>query len=285
MTIRTDIHRPSAINPEAYNFVAMELVKFEGLESALFMRAEREALRTHMAHTGGTYSTHAHGGNCHVCGNANAIYTALFHHAETNTYIRMGQDCAAKCDMGNAEAFRSFRAKVAGARESLAGKNKAQLILADDGLSAAWDIYLAPNGMAKKWEENTITDIVGKLVKYGSISEKQTAFLHSLVSKIDARASVEAARAVVAATSVYVGTVGARVTMDLTVRAVPSFDSMYGLCYISICGDAAGNTVVYRGAKPLADRGETVKVLATIKAHDEYKGERQTIIARPKRAA
>ena len=97
---RSDVHRPSALNPEDYEFVGQEVSKFEGIESCEFILREREAIRAHMAKTGGNYSGHEHGGNCMVCGSPNAIYTVLFYHQKTNTYVRMGQDCAMKCEMG-----------------------------------------------------------------------------------------------------------------------------------------------------------------------------------------
>ncbi|MCH7700409.1 MAG: hypothetical protein IID37_01860, partial [Planctomycetes bacterium] len=42
--------------------------------------------------------------------------------------------------------------------------------------------------------EHTIWDIVGKLIKYGSISDKQTAFLRSLLDQIAKRPELEAKR-------------------------------------------------------------------------------------------
>lgn len=50
--------------------------------------------------------------------------------------------------------------------------------------------------------------------------------------------------------------------------------------YVHICRDEAGNTVVYKG-KSIAAKGDTIVVKATIKAHGERDGEKQTVIARP----
>src|SRR5580693_2680404 len=96
---RQDTHRPSAIKPEEYQYVAMEYLKVEDLGSALMLQAEREKIREHFARTKGTYSSHTHGGNCMCCGSPNALYTILFYHQPTNTYIRLGQDCAQKMQM------------------------------------------------------------------------------------------------------------------------------------------------------------------------------------------
>ena len=96
---RTDAHRPSVINPAEYEYVAQELIpigRYTGdiLADCDFLQSERLRIRRHMERTGGTYSQHFHGGHCKVCGNANAIYTVLFYHDNTNNYVRIGSDCA-----------------------------------------------------------------------------------------------------------------------------------------------------------------------------------------------
>ena len=159
-------------------------------------------------------------------------------------------------------------------------KRKAQATLADVGLSQAWEIYTATNADGHRWEENTISDIVGKLVKYGSISEKQQAFIGTLLAKIAARPVIDAARAAERGNSQHVGAVGERRDFTLTVKAVPSFDTAYGTMYVHICRDDAGNVVIYKG-KEIAEKGQTITLKATIKAHGERGGEKQTIIARP----
>lgn len=190
---RTDVHAPSRIKPEEYEFVAMEFVKIETLGDAEFLRLERERLRAHMARTGGTYSTHEHGGNCMVCGSVNAVYTVLFFHAPTNSYVRMGTDCAEKCEIGDPERFRRFRTAVEALRLARAGKLKAKGILAEAGLEAAWTLYEAPTAAGR--EEATVRDIVGKLVRYGSVSDKALGYVGALLGRIERRPAIEAARA------------------------------------------------------------------------------------------
>ena len=88
---RTDTHRPSAIIPDDYEFVACECTKIEGLGDCLFIQQQREMIKAHMTRTGGTYSRHEHGGNCHICGSVNLIYSILYFHAPSNSYIRLGK--------------------------------------------------------------------------------------------------------------------------------------------------------------------------------------------------
>jgi hypothetical protein len=196
---RTDPHRPSAIVPSDYEYVAPECLRIEGLGDALMLKAFREKIQEHMARTGGTYSRHEHGGNCMVCGNVQATYTILFYHRPTNTYVRMGQDCAEQVDSlaYDAEEVQRLRRFVTDARAHLAGKAKAQALLADAGLSRCWDLYTAPlpeQDQAEEYEERTVRDIVGRLVTYGDISDRQMAYLGTLLTKIDTRAERAAQR-------------------------------------------------------------------------------------------
>jgi hypothetical protein len=194
---RTDTHRPSVINPDEYEFVANECIKMEGFGDAAIILREREVFRVHKDRTGGTYAGHEHGGNCMVCGSVNAVYTNLFYHEATNAYVRVGTDCTEKLWHGDFGMGR-FRKGVENVREFQKGKQKAAALLGDRGLSRCWDLHLAEWNEDKpfQWEERTIRDIVGKLVKYGSISDKQYAFLDGLLGKIDGRADREAKQAI-----------------------------------------------------------------------------------------
>ena len=189
---RNDAHRPSVIQPEDYTFVAFDYVGPDHFEM-LALRHEREVFLAHRSSTDGRYSNHEHGGTCHVCG-AVAFYMIIWHNAKLNQYIQTGEDCAQKMDMSYGD-LNAFRRQFADAREARAGKAKAQAILADNGLSRAWDF--GPDAPAANWkyEEITINDIVNKLVKYGSVSDKQFAFVRILLAKIDNRAAVAAQKA------------------------------------------------------------------------------------------
>ncbi len=185
---RTDIHRPSVILPEDYEFVGFEYIK-EGDE----YYSDRVYLNAHMERTGGTMSRHAHGGSCHICG-AHAIYTARFYHVPTNQYIRTGLDCAEKLDAAiNSGVADDFRAKTRAAIEQIAGKRKAKAILEQMGFADAWDVYLATD-----LEDNasyTVRNMVQNLVKYGSFSPKQIAFFGSLMNRVRNKDAIAAQRA------------------------------------------------------------------------------------------
>ena len=138
---RTDIHRPSAIQPSEYSFVAFDYLGGSDLDVLRMLGTERQRVQTHMKMTNGKWAQHEHGGTCYVCG-AFAIYLAIWYHQPSNSYIKTGEDCAQKMDMSYSEDdFNRFRRVIGDARETQAGKKKAQTVLADNGLSRAWDIY------------------------------------------------------------------------------------------------------------------------------------------------
>jgi len=268
---RRDVHRPSAINPQDYQYVAFECVPPSGepLGDAMFQLSERAKIRAHMGRTGGTYSTHAHGGNCMVCGNAQAIYTVLFHHEPTNTYVRMGQDCAEKVDAQYPrDAFVSFKRNADEERRARAGKAKAARYLADHGLSQAWEIQ------GQGTEEATIRDIVSRLVRFGSITEKQVGFIRFLLNKVNNREQVAAARAAEHEAAAPVPVTEERVLIEGEVLSSKVKDTPFGrvrklLVKTDAGWKAYGTSPSVLGA---VERGERVKLMARIEpAKDDPK--------------
>jgi len=194
---RKDIHRPSEIKTEDYEFIALPTPP-DYADAYDGGRAEFEIFQQHRTKTGGKFSSHEHGGTCHVCG-ASAKYLAIFYHEKTNTYIKVGQECAEKfeCDPNR---FKSVKRRCADVREARAGKAKAEAILSDNGLEKAWDIYTANcanyGNSLKTYEESTIYNIVVNLVKYGQISEKQIQFVKKLFFQLDNADAIAAQRKV-----------------------------------------------------------------------------------------
>ena len=107
----------------------------------------------------------------------------------------------------------------------------------------------------------------------------------------------EAERLAGLATKVHVGTVGKRMELTLTLDRTHSFErraySGYGMetVWIHLFSDEAGNRIVWKSTSCLrvedaegngqaCPDAAVVKVRATVKAHDEYRGELQTIVQR-----
>ena len=269
---RTDIHRPAAIVPADYDFVA---VRYDGDHAAthLNLAANRRVFADHMARTGGKFSQHEHGGSCHVCG-AGALYLAIYHHRPTNVYICVGEDCADKMDLDGVDAFAPVRRAVKDAKEYAAGKQRALRLLTERGLEAALTI-----------EHDIIRDLVRKLTQYGDLSDKQWAFLAKLISEEPARQAQKAERK---STSQHVGTIGDRRDFVLTVAFITGFNSQFGWQNVIGMNDADGNLYIYKGSAMIFTnegkdpaRGDVVTFKASIKEHGEREGVKQTILARP----
>lgn len=192
--MRNDIHSPSQIIPADYQYVAVQHINIKDLGDMAFLQSEINAFNAHRAVTGGDFSQHEHGGYCDICGSVNCIYTAIFYHAKTNVYIKCGFDCAEKLGMGDIARFRTFREVCKEALAHKAGKVKAQQILADAGLSKAWEIYTSDNN-PQIGEVATLKSIVENLVRYGSLSDKQIGYVNTLIRRIETHDARMAQRA------------------------------------------------------------------------------------------
>lgn len=192
---RTDIHRPSEIKPEDYEFVCVQYLWTTGddaIGEASYNKEQQEIFWHHREKTGGKFAAIEHGGTCYCCG-ATARFVARYYHPQTNSYIDLGQRCAIKLDEGEDDAFRTLRRAVANTRAAIAGKRKAKLILSDLGLNQAWEIYEAGKYYDTR-EESTVLDIVRKVVQYGQISENQAELVKNLLNYINNKEAVEAER-------------------------------------------------------------------------------------------
>lgn len=227
-TTRTDEHRPSEIVPEDYDFVCVQYLWSTGSSffdgEIAYTIEQRKIFEAHKAKTRGAISDHDHGGTCHCCG-ATARYVARFYHAKSNTYVNLGEICANKLEMGDRNAFQVMRRSIKDARDAIAGKRKAQALLADLGLTRAWDLYDADIDYPHR-QEVTIVSVVSSIIKLGYVSEKQELFLRKLLYEIDHRAEIEARRKAEAETAADCPS--GRMKIAGKVLSIKSQPSVYG---------------------------------------------------------
>jgi|GEM_PF-2891037 len=129
-----------------------------------------------------------------------------------------------------------------------------------------------------RMEGNTfLADLHRKLTEeYGCLSDAQVEAAEKAIE-----------RAIIAAASSFIdGEIGDRVKIALTVEHIIIPDAESGSLIppsrTYLCRDATGNKVVYRGRSDAMPRkGETSTLVATIKDFSNYKGTKQTTIARP----
>lgn len=224
---RTDAHRPSAINPADYEFVACDYYG-GGLEGQGFLM-DRQAFQAHMKATGAKYAEQENTGTCYICG-ARASYVAKYHHLPTNSYIVTGMDCAEKLGIGEPGAFKSFRKRVKEGMELGRRHRRAEVTLGEHGLAAAWAIWMGnPQGTHNlPREESTIIDIVGKLIRYKDISPGQINFLRSLLERIANRPVAAAKQAAEYAAAQPVPQTTDRVKVVGKIVSTKSVDTPYG---------------------------------------------------------
>lgn len=193
-TKRTDIHRPATIHPEEYEFIGIwyDPAEVSEVGGGFALRQERENIKRFMDERGADWSNHQHGGTCQCCG-AHALYLAAFYHEPYNQMIRVGQECAYKLHMGCEAAFNAARRKVSDAKGYATGKARARLQLEEKGLLNAWNLWEA-NSRADS-DTEIVVDMIGKLVSYGNLSDKQWEFLKRLMYRIENREALEAERA------------------------------------------------------------------------------------------
>lgn len=119
------------------------------------------------------------------------------------------------------------------------------------------------------------------LDEWGSLSEKQTAVVANALARAEQRlANFAAKKDLDRASSQHVGQVGERREFALKVEAVFSFENRFGITFVNVCRDTDNNVVVYKGSN-CWERGDELRVKATIKDHDVRDGVAQTLISRP----
>lgn len=267
-SVRTDIHRPSAINPAEYQFVGIwfDQGAEEVVGGSMLLEEEQNHIRSFMAEHGARYANHEHGGTCQCCG-AHAIYLAAFYHEHHNEMILVGERCAEKLDMGCDTAFKTARRKVANAREFATGKAHAKLQLQEKALECAWTLYETKNLGGQ--DELIAFDIVGKLIRYGTISDKQWDFLKRLMYRIENREAVEAQKAAEKAQAADCPK--GRMAITGTVLSTKMSDGIYGSVLKMLVKVSDGGYTVY-GTVPSgleAEKGSVVTFRATVEPSEK----------------
>jgi len=126
-----------------------------------------------------------------------------------------------------------------------------------------------------------VKDIIRKGRAAGSLTDKQRA-------AVEAMCTAAEAHDVKAATLGYVGTVGARIELAVTVVRVASFERPVYMGYgamqtvhVVTMADPSGNEIVSKSPSFREEVGRAFILRATVKEHGEYKGVKQTVVSRP----
>lgn len=157
------------------------------------------------------------------------------------------------------------------------------------------------------YKETFIGSIAKAFDSYGKLTEKQVDAVLKMIATSDERRqawvkAVEEQKA----KSVFAGEEGSKVTMRLKIEKKLTLEATKFSYYdrssqdMWLCRDEQGNRIVYKTKsywsfkfkqdkntlwdmeEIYVEEGNTVDITCCIKAHTEYKGEKQTIIERPK---
>lgn len=83
----------------------------------------------------------------------------------------------------------------------------------------------------------------------------------------------------------YAGDVGQTITANVTVVVARLIETRFGLSRLIIATDGNGSTIkIFSSGKSAMgiSPGDTITITGRVKAHEEYEGTKQTLIARPK---
>ncbi len=148
-------------------------------------------------------------------------------------------------------------------------------VMAEAWVAANRQLY---EGLCDFQGDEFLSAMLANIEKWGGLTDAQAAAAQRSIDK--RRADI--ARA---ATACYIGKIGERVEITITVEKTIDItppDSRWGRRWMYVCHDANGNAVIYRGNSwSMPAEGETGKIRARVEEHAEYRGLKQTIISRP----
>jgi hypothetical protein len=136
--------------------------------------------------------------------------------------------------------------------------------------------------------ENDYLANVAAVARQGFIATRAFGIAASIISAYNREQSrkIEAkVRQEKGAASTFVGTVGTRSDFVLTVVRVLELSGVYGVTFLHLFDDAEGNQFRWFASSERLDQGKTVVLKGTIKAHEDYKGIKTTVLTRCKVAA
>lgn len=120
------------------------------------------------------------------------------------------------------------------------------------------------------------------ILEWGALTDGQTKAVLRMIERAEERIERrEAAKAEKAAASEWIGEIKQRREFEVKIHHIHHMETQWGYSGIHIMEDAEQNTIIYKGSAAIGKKGETVRIKATIKSHDERDGIKQTVIARP----
>jgi hypothetical protein len=123
---------------------------------------------------------------------------------------------------------------------------------------------------------------VRSLLATDVITARYVSYVVSIIAAHARATEDQAARSVVVKSNEYVGSVGDKLLVEVTVLKRNSFETDYGTTFLFILADAAGNSLVWFASNNVLEVGETVTLKGTVKAQNDRDGRKQTVLTRCK---
>lgn len=223
-------------------------------------------------------------GSCAYCGTA-ILNNFIIESSDDQRFV-VGCDCVAKTgDAGLIKEVRAERLRVVREkRDTLRSlkRSEREALWAAERKTRAASFAVEHAGLierAKAFDIEFLRSVIERGLAGGFISDRALAAVIKVVEE-------QEQAAVRRRNSKHSGTVGKRQQFTATVVRVSSYDrprfGSYGTetVWVISLSDTEGNTLVSKSPAFHAPKGETLTFKATVKAHDEYHGERQTVIQR-----
>jgi hypothetical protein len=123
---------------------------------------------------------------------------------------------------------------------------------------------------------------VRSLLATDVITARYVGYVVSIIAAHARATEDQAARSVVVKSNEYVGSVGDKLLVEVTVLKRNSFETDYGTTFLFVLADAAGNSLVWFASNNVLEVGETVTLKGTVKAQNDRDGRKQTVLTRCK---
>lgn len=235
---------------------------------------------------------HPHG-QCDSCGQHLRYVAVMFHHPSA-ALVEVGVNClTGRFSMAKAEVKRMMaEAKKAREAHALLDAFLAQCAEYQELAYATYAKNLAaaaPEGV-NTWGTDTLASIAQSARQYGSATENQLNLVARILGELEGKFAEQAARNAERAAErgqrvdAFIGTVGEKKRpFTGVVRIAREFETQFGTSTLYIIDTPEGTAKWFTSSRTVElEQGQEVSFTATVKAHEIYDGEHQTVILRPK---
>ena len=134
------------------------------------------------------------------------------------------------------------------------------------------DLIMRAENLPEEDYVGFISSIINQGRSYGDLTTNQLSALTKSITGHETKKD-----------SQHFGIIGERqIFNNLTVEFITSFESDWGRVFVITLKDDCGHTFVYKGGNSYgANKGDKITLTATIKEHGDFRGLKQTRLARP----